>query len=431
MVALKPFRALHYDPAVVGDLAAVIAPPYDVIGPAQLARLYDRSPYNVVRVDLNREADRYAAAAAQFAAWRARGVVVQDRAPCLYYYVQDFALPAGGRRERSGVMAAVRLESFTEGNIRPHERTFARAKEDRLCLLSACRANLSPIFGLYANRTEAQAPVRALSQRETPWVDVTDETGQRHRLWRVTSPAVVEHVQQFLRDATIFIADGHHRYEAALAYRDRRRAEGDADAEADYNFALMYLTSMDDPGLVVLPTHRIWRGSFPDGSAAVREALFAHFDGRDFSDTVAGERELLTQLDAESAPGCLGLRLAGTERLWLLRLRCPAVLDEELSEFDPAVRYLDVTILDAFVLRRLLGIDCSRVAPDGLLTYTHDAAEALAAVRSEGAGAAFLVRPPRVREIEAVCLSGQVMPEKSTYFYPKLLTGLVFYLLGS
>jgi len=190
MIDLRPFRALHYDPAVVGDLADVIAPPYDVIDGAQLDRLGARSPYNVVRLILNRSEDRYAAAAAELAAWRRRGILVQERAPALYYYVQDFALADGSQRHRSGIMAAVRLEAFAAGNILPHERTFASAKADRLQLMRACRANLSAIFGVYPHGLDALASARAHADREPSWIDVTDG-GERHRVWRIIEPAAM------------------------------------------------------------------------------------------------------------------------------------------------------------------------------------------------------------------------------------------------
>jgi len=425
MIRIRPFRALHYDTAAVGDLAAVIAPPYDVIDDRQLERLYGRSPYNAVRLILNRSRDRYAASAAELIEWRARGVLTRDAQPCLYYYVQDFALPDGGRRQRAGLMATVRLERFADGNIRPHERTFARAKEDRLKLLDACRANLSPIFGIYPDRLQALEPARRQSAEEAPWIDVGDEAGDRHRVWRIADPSRIDGIGQALSDRTVFIADGHHRYETALAYQDRRHEQGDSDPEAPHNYVLMYLTSMDEPGLVLLPTHRVWRGEAKDWLGAVGE----HFRVEDFPATPEGERTLLARLAGEPGRGVVGLRLP--DRACLLRLRDERLVDEALADLHPVVRWLDVTVLDGLVLRRLLGVDCTRAAQEGELTYTHDGAQALHAVAREGAGAAFLLRSPRIQEVESACMAGQVMPEKSTYFYPKLQTGLVFHLLDA
>jgi uncharacterized protein (DUF1015 family) len=425
MVNLRPFRALHYDPAVVGDLAAVIAPPYDVIDAAELDRLYDRSPYNVVRIDLNRSADRYAASAAEFRAWLASGVLVRDAEPCLYYYVQDFVLPEGDARQRSGLMAAVRLEPFENGNIRPHERTFSRAKEDRLKLTIACRANLSSIFGIYPGHAEALAPAREISEGAPAWIDVRDERGGRHRVWRVPDPSRIEGIRASLRDATILIADGHHRYETALAYRERRRAEGDTDPDAPHNDVLMYLTSMEDPGLLVLPTHRLWRPTKGDARPDWFSRLAESFDIEEFEASPAGEAALLEQLERERGVACFGLRGAEPERCCILRFRDGSRLDGLMPDLHPVVRRLDVAVLDALVLRRMLGVG----AAEGTIAYTHDQREALAAPRRGEATAAFLMRPPRMSEVEAVCMAGQLMPEKSTYFYPKLQTGLVFHSL--
>lgn len=425
MVTIRPFRAVHYDRAAVGDLSLVTAPPYDVIDEAHRDRLYDRSPYNVIRLILNRDPDRYASAAKAYAQWRAGRILVRDVEPCLYYYVQDFTLPDGSRPRRAGCITALRLESFDSGNVRPHERTFPKAKADRLSLLSACKANLSPIFGLYADRLDALAPARVQSEREDAWIDVVDERGDRHRVWRLRDPETIAGVQRALADATVFIADGHHRYETALAYRDQCRAAGREDPEAPHNFMLVYLTSMEEPGLRVFPTHRIWRGAPPERFA---ERLEEHFEMQSFPATQAGERQLLATLNEQVEAGCLGLRMAAGDRCCLLRLRDRAGFEAAFAELHPSVRDLDVTVLDAYLLRRIFGIDCTKAAQEGLLTYTHDDAEALATAR-EGKGSAFLLHVPRMTEIEAVCLAGQTMPEKSTYFYPKLQSGLVFHSL--
>lgn len=425
MVTIRPFRALHYDKAAVGDLSRVIAPPYDVIDEAHRDRLYESSPHNVIRLILNRDADRYASAAKAYAEWCAEKVLVSDTEPCLYYYVQDFALPDGSHCQRAGCLTALRLESFASGNVRPHERTFPKAKADRLRLLNACKANLSPIFGMYAARLDALAPARAQSEREDAWIDVHDDKGDRHRVWRLRDPAVIATLQQALADATVFIADGHHRYETALAYREQCRAAGNDDADAPHNFMLVYLTSMEEPGLRVFPTHRVWRGDAPKDFATKLEK---HFRIQSFPATREGEGQLLAALNSETEPGSLGLRTAHDHQCCLLRLRDRAAFDEDFAELHPSVRYLDVTVLDAYLLRTVFGIDCTQAAQEGLLTYTHDDAEALATAR-DGKGVSFLLHVPRMAEIEAVCLADQVMPEKSTYFYPKLESGLVFHSL--
>ncbi len=428
MISLRPFPALHYNLATIGDLASVIAPPYDVIDDAAHARLWARSPHNVVRLILNREPDRYAAAAATLAAWREAGMLVQDPQPCFYDYVQDFGLPDGSRRQRAGLIAAVRLESFDAGNIRPHERTFARAKEDRLRLLEACRANLSPIFGIYPHGLEVLDALRA-DRREAPWIDVTDDRGERHRLWRVHDRATIGMITDAARDLTVFIADGHHRYETALAYRDQRRATGATDPDARYNFVLMYLAAMNDPGLVILPTHRVLR-RLPEGAGkSWIERLRRYFTIEEVSSGNGGRRDLLAQLDERDAAGLVATCLATPERRFVLRARDTRALAEALGSVHPTVRRLDVTLLDALVLRQTLGVDPARAAQDGLLEYTHDGQQAIEAVTTGHAAAAFLLRAPRIEDVQAVCVAGQTVPEKSTYFYPKLMSGLVFHVL--
>lgn len=419
MIEFRPFRALHYDQAVV-PLADVIAPPYDVIDDAHRDRLYARHPQNVVRLILNKAADRYAASAADLQDWRARGVLTQDATPALYWYAQDFALPDGSRHCRSGLLAAVRLQPFSAGNILPHERTFASAKADRLKLMHACRTNLSPIFGVYPNRAAAMAPARALAESATPWIDV-EQGGERHRVWRVADAPTIAALHDGLRDTKVFIADGHHRYETALTYRDERRAAGDTDADAPHNFMLMYLCSMDDPGLVVLPTHRLWRGVFDDAAWA---RAGEHFKVED-----ADAATLLARLAAAREPGCIGVRTPA--RTAVLHLKDLGAVDRALAEIAPIIRHLDVTVLDRFLLGHLLGVDCVQAGQDGRLLYTHDDTQALGAAGHDGVGAAFLLRRPRMSEVAEACLAGEVMPQKSTYFFPKLQTGLVFHLLDA
>ena len=422
MIDLRPFRALHYDLGAVGNLADVIAPPYDVIDDAQLDRLCARDPHNVVRLILNRSADRYNAAAAELAEWRRRGVLVQDRQPAVFYYVQDFALADGSRRQRSGLMAAVRLEAFAAGNILPHERTFASAKADRLQLMRTCRANLSPIFGVYPHGSDALAPARVQAAAQPAWIDVHDG-GERHRVWRIADPAAVTAIVAALRGSRVLIADGHHRYETALTYRDERRAGGDTDTDAPHNFMLMYLCAMDDPGLVILPTHRIWHGPLPGDWL---DRIGAHFD----IERVNGA-QVFARLARESRPASLALHSGEGTALLHLKDRDLGAVDRLLANVHPAVRHLDVSILDAFLLGDVLGIDCARAGQDGLLTYTHDDRQAVEAVVRGAAAAAFLLRPTRMAEVEAACLAGQTLPQKSTYFFPKLQTGLVFHLLDA
>jgi uncharacterized protein (DUF1015 family) len=423
MVMLRPFRPLRYDPAVGGDLAAVVAPPYDVISAAHREALHQRSERNVVRLILSRAPDPYGTAAQLLREWRRDGVLVRDRAAALCFYVEGFALPNGEARQREGIIGVLHLEPFASGQIRPHERTLARPKEDRLRLLRACRTNLSPLFGLFADKLHVLDPAKEVAEARPPDIDVRDDANVRHRLWLLTKPSVIDSIAAPLARESIVIADGHHRYETALTYAEERRGEG-GNPDAPYNFVLMYLTSMDHPGLVILPTHRVLSKAASFDVAQFLAQLERHFRLQRFPRSA--REQFLAGLRASPRLGRFGVMLAGEGDLLLATLDAPTVVDQYAAHLHPVVRRLDVTILDTVILRGLIGIDVTAAAQDGRLAYTHDAAAAAHAV-DQGAQAAFLMNPPDVTDVQAVCLAGQTMPEKSTYFYPKLLTGLVFH----
>jgi len=423
MVMLRPFRPLRYDAAVVGDLASVVAPPYDVISAAHREALHQRSERNVIRLILNRAPDPYGTAAQLLREWRRDGVLVRDSAAALCFYVEDFALPGGAARQRQGIIGVVRLEPFASGQIRPHERTLARPKEDRMRLLRACRTNLSPLFALFADNLHVLDPAKEIAGARPPDIEVRDDADVRHRLWLLTQPSVIESIAAPLAQESIVIADGHHRYETALEYAEERRGEA-GNPDAPYNFVLMYLTSMGHPGLVILPTHRVLSTAASLDVPQFVAQLQQHFRLQRFPRSA--QAQFLAGLRASPRLGRFGVVLAGEGDLLLATLEAPTVVEQYAAHLHPVVRRLDVTILDTVILRGLIGIDVTAAAQDGRLSYTHDDSAALQAV-AEGAQAAFLMNPPDFTDLQAVSLAGQTMPEKSTYFYPKLLTGLVFH----
>jgi uncharacterized protein (DUF1015 family) len=436
VATLKPFYGLRYDPAKIGDLAHVVAPPYDVIDSASQEQLYARSPYNAVRLILNRDRDPYGAAAAILADWRTRGVLAADPTPALYLYAQRFAVPGGGELERAGVIGALRLERFDSGRVRPHERTLQRAKDDRLALLRACRTSLSPIFGLVsapAWHFGELVPARA------PDIELRDDTGAHHRVWRLADPPSVAAIAERLEGKDVFIADGHHRYETALRYRDEVRAALGASApppgSARYDYMLAYLTTMEDPGLLILPTHRVLH-SLPLAPAALRAALATCFTVEDVPWTEEGTATLLARLQRYRAHGRetagdpapevrIGAAVEGAGALWLLSAATAAL--PLPAELPPALKALDVTALHQVVLAGVLGLPIGERGGTPGLSYTQDAQSALALVAAGKAAAAFFLPPTDVDDLRAVALAGLTMPEKSTFFYPKLLTGLVIY----
>lgn len=417
---VEPFRGLFFNPRRCGDLAPVVAPPYDLIGPQRQEQLYQRSPYNVVRLELNREADRYRAAAEMLADWRREGVVEQASSPAIHLYTQSFAID-GRQLSRTGLVVTLRLEEFAPGKILPHERTFAAAKQDRLHLLSATQVNLSSIFGLYPGDHAELDQLRDEVARREPAFTVRDDLGIGNELRTIADPAQIRIVQKALADVRLLIADGHHRYETALTYRRQRRAaQGEPAALQAYDYVMITLTSCAEPGLVILPTHRVVRQI---DAAAVHDfdrRAAELFDIEDFTDP----DRLLERLKY-AASGTLGMALSADSKLRLLRLRDHAAMAAAAPQMAPEVRQLEVSILHALVFERLLGIGEAAVKSGAPLEYMVDARAALAAVRERRAAGAFLMNPPSIADVERVSDAGATMPEKSTYFYPKLLTGLV------
>src|ERR1700760_1181173 len=272
MADVQPLRALHYDPAIAGPLQDVVAPPYDVIDSEQRAALIERSPNNVIAVDLPQgEPDPYTAAREQFERWQEHGVIVRDEQPAIWAHTQDYTGPDGQRRTRRGFFCRVRIEGYGPGRVRPHERTHPGPKEDRLRLTRATRANISPIFSLFSDPRNAAWNALAPATADQPWADVTDADGTRHRLWRVTEPAAIAAVQAATADAELLIADGHHRYETMDAYAEEVGGEG------EHRYILMCLVALQDPGLTIFPTHRLVRGL----DEAKQDALVAAIQ-RDF-----------------------------------------------------------------------------------------------------------------------------------------------------
>lgn len=419
MVMLRAFRPLRYNPEVIGDLARVIAPPYDVISERHRDALYDRDTHNVIRLELGREADRYASAARHIEEWVAERVLIEDQKPVLAYYAETYRLADGSEHERRGIFGTVRLEHFEGGQIRPHERTFPSAKEDRRLLLQATRTNLSPIFGLFAGGTDRLAAAATHADGRAADIDFRDEYGWRHRLWWLTDPALHAQLGAALAEETVYIADGHHRYETALGYSEERNQAG-ASPDGGHNFVLMYLTSMREPGLLVMPTHRVFH-RLPLPVRDLRRRLAAHFRVVDFDASARGE---LAGFLASQKDPCFGLVYEDGGSAVVME--DSSVFDHLGSETPEVLRSLDVSVLDSLVVRGMLGIEPKQAQVAGDLSYTHTEEEAVAAVDA-GAPVAFLMNPPSLDDVVRVCQAGEVMPQKSTYFFPKLSTGLMFH----
>ena len=438
MPAVRPFRALRYAASAVGDLARVVAPPYDVISPAGQRELLARDPRNVVRLELPPDAqgdppdERYRRAARTLAAWRSDGTLRAERRPALYVYEQEYPVPGTAeRRTQRGFFGRLRLEDPGPGSgVKPHERTLEAPREDRYRLLRATGVNTSPVVGLFENPSGRVAARLATVARRAPDVEVVDDAVVRHRLWVVpeTDPATgrrsptARDLVGSVRRSTVTIADGHHRYATALRYRDERRVGAPPDdPDPAWDYVLMLFIDAAHEPLTVLPTHRIVRGLGPAGI----EALWAGA-GRMFEVRADVSSDDLRAGFGPSSPGGRGRFGLWTRGRGAVLTARRAAFAADLPTGGAAVRSLDVTLL-GIALERLCGVTPEDVASGERLEYTHDASEAISAVDAAtgGADAAFLLEPTPVRSVIAVAADGDVMPQKSTFFYPKALTGLV------
>jgi uncharacterized protein (DUF1015 family) len=413
MAEIQPLRALHYDTAVVGPLADVTAPPYDVIDAEQRAALLARSPHNIVAIDLPEgEPDRYAAAANLLETWQLQGALVRDSEPAIWAHSQDYTGPDGRRLTRRGFYCRMRIEEYGPGRVRPHERTHPGPKEDRLRLTRATRANVSPIFSLYSDPTQAAWAALEPATTRPPWGEVTDAQDTTHRLWRVTDPRAIMAVQEATEGAELLIADGHHRYETMQAYAQELGGEG------EHRYILMCLVSLEDPGLTVFPTHRLIGRLDEDRRQALRLALERDFDVAEVS------VEEIAPHPGEG-PLQLGYIDAYHDRALRLTLKDQAIADAALPERSEAYRHLDTGVLEALLLKGALGLSDEDISHLHGLFYARSTEEALRLVRAGDYDAAFFMRPTPIAQVRDVAAAGENMPPKSTFFFPKLLTGLL------
>lgn len=426
MPEIRPFRGVRYDLARVGDLSHAVAPPYDVIGPELQESLYNASPYNIIRLELGRDepgdndtTNRYSRAAKLLKDWRRDGILVDESHPSLYVYHQTFQVE-GKSYTRKGFLARVRLEPFGEGRIYPHEETMSGPKADRLKLYEATGFNLSPIFGLYPDAENAAFSALEHGIRDRTPLTVTDHLGVENQLWPVSDVETLATVQGLMADRSVFIADGHHRYETALRYRADRAAAGELTGPDDpANFCLMMLVSMSDPGLQILPTHRLVQGLPFLTSGKLAELLSPEFEIEDFGEGPSGCRAAWQEIELHGDQNLLGFGTAMDNRWCTARLRSDATMDDLVPDHSPDWRSLGVSILQEMVLKKTFG----DLSPS--VRYVHLIDEVLESFQSGSCDLACLVPPAGMDHVEAIASNLEKMPPKSTYFYPKLLTGLV------
>jgi uncharacterized protein (DUF1015 family) len=449
MADIRSFRALRYDPRRV-PLAEVVTQPYDKITPAMQAGYYGANPFNLVRIILGRknESDTptdnvYTRAAAYGREWRQDGISRQDEAPSIYPYAQVFATPAGKKLERRGFIALGRVEDYAAKVVFRHEQTLAKPKADRLELLRATRVHYEQLFLLYEDQGEVDGLLKTAS---TPDIDVNDEYDVAHRVWQVSDAGVIAAVQERMRDKRLVIADGHHRYETALNFRnecraaefpglakearpfDKLRAGSGASAalDAPHEFVMMTFVNMNDPGLLVLPTHRVVHSLKSFSADEFQKAAQAYFS----------VEKIGAELDAARATALLhergksGTALLAVTANQAFSLHSPKD-SPRLAGLSERQRSLDVVQLHKNLLEGVLGLSEESIRNQENLSYLREASEALERVRQGSAQIAFLMNPCPVKQVRDVAFAGEVMPQKSTDFYPKLLSGLTAYALDS
>lgn len=429
MPEIRAFRAIRYNLGQVGSLSDVVAPPYDVIGPELQTALYKKHPCNIVRLILNRVEpgdddevnNRYTRAARFFKTWQSEGVLFTEADPAVYVYHQQFTHD-GTTYTRRGFMARMRLSRFGEGQVFPHEETMSGPKIDRLMLTAVCKANLSQVFGLYPDPgNEAQNLLENAVAGQTP-IEAADHLGVIHRLWPVTDVRVITALDGLIGPKPVFIADGHHRYETACNYREQIYDSGFLSPEHPANYVLMMFIAMEDPGLVIQPTHRLFRGLPAMTSDELTARLAACFTTRPAGQGPDAATEVWEDIVTGDDQGTLGL-FTQKDQQWQIAQITPAGrarMDEVAKEHNEPWRRLGVSILHRLLIEDLLG---ATKLPKP--TYVHLVQEVIEGLRTGEYPLGVLVMPATVQDVRQVSETGERMPAKSTYFYPKLLSGLV------
>jgi uncharacterized protein (DUF1015 family) len=420
-----PFHGIRYNTGKTPDMTAVVTPPYDVIDAAAQQIYYERHPCNVIRLEYGQQyptdhdaANRYTRAADNYRDWLQSGILIREPEAAIYLQEQSFQIN-GCWFHRTGFFARVALEEYATGKIRPHEETLSKPKADRMALLATCQANFSPVFSYYEDTGLTLESDFDRIKKAPPQLDLVDDSGVVNQLWVITDPAVHQKVAATLKPRPLYIADGHHRYETALNYyhSEKDRCPGAA-------FILMYLVNTTDPGLVVLPTHRIVRSLPALNLALLKERLQEDFAVEKTALPAAGQVQKL--LDGRRQPDHPVLMMVTTEpAAYLLTLQDHTRVKQLVPQKSEAWCSLDVAVLHVLILDRLLGLEQEALSQQENLTYTRDEAEALQAAASGQAQLSFILNPTRIEQVTAVAAAGDKMPQKSTYFYPKVLTGLV------
>ena len=441
MAEIAPLKGLLYNQRLIGNMAEVITPPFDVISAEDQEMYHKRHPYNMIRLILGQEKSGdterhncYTRAAATLEAWQRDGVLIQDLKPAFYDYEIEYEEIPDLKKKRQGFICLVRLESFSRGSVLPHERTYERTKAERLKLMRACNANLSQVFSLYSDPPGIVSRYLHGGRDEEPVFSFKDKNSIHHRMWRVSRPEVIHHVMDCFKDKPLFIADGHHRYETALKYskimRERLPERGE---RALFNYVLMYLANMHQEGLSILPTHRMFVRMDRLQMDSFLERVTDYFEVELFPfDTASRSQALEAFIESLGTAGDhhhIGVYQSGSGQFVLLKLKAEVDHSSWRAQLQPCLQKLDVVVLTELVFKRLLGVDKKTLNDEAQIKYRHDVLEAIEQVDHGLFQVAFLLNHTKIEQLQEVANSGLYMPHKSTYFYPKVIDGSVMNLL--
>ncbi len=421
MAEIRPFSAIIYNQEKIKNLSKVVCPPYDIISPEAQARYCDLSPYNFIHILLGKDVpgeDKYQRAASCFKDWLKNKILIQDKVPAIYFYSQQYKIK-GETRTRLGFIALLRLSDKGPG-VFGHENTHLAPKEDRLRLLKEVKANLSPIFAIF---TDKKRIIRAIYQQYihegSAFINLVDDDNIIHKLWRLDDAEILAKVREALGNEDIFIADGHHRYEVACSYRDQMRQElgGNITGQESFNYALVYFTNTDPQGLTIFPIHRLVRLDSPTDTKKLLISIGNYFDVEE----VKEKRQFFFLMEK---CGCTEhvLGMYKDKKYWLLRLKNIKILDKIISDRPKEYRSLDVSILNYMIFKDVLKLDLDR---DDLISFSPNPDDFIREVDDNPLCVAFFLNPVKIQQIISVALNGNKMPPKSTYFYPKVMSGLV------
>lgn len=421
MAEIKGYKGLRFNCEKAGKIEELVCPPYDIISDQQREEYIKTNPHNIIRLELPKGDDKYNKAAEILNDWLEKGILVKEDKPAIYIYEEEFTA-YGERKAIKGIICRVKLEEFSKGIILPHEFTLSKAKEDRLNLMKATNCNFSQIYSLYMDGGKnTLGKIDSLSKSE-PDIQLQDNDNVTHRMWIIKDEKAIADICSDFADRKLYIADGHHRYETALNYRNYLREQGLAKEGDACDYQMMMLVDMEHPGLVVFPTHRLVRNLDSFNAERVIDGCKEYFDVTEHSDINTIEStlmELYNQGKKAYAFYC------GGSSYKLLVLKDTNIIKKLLPNASTATQQLDVTILHTLILEKIFGIDAENMAKQINLTYTKIFDEAISSVQQGNSQCAFILNPTRVSEIREVASNGEKMPQKSTYFYPKMITGLV------